>query len=91
MKLPKKGEHYRHFKSTGGMDKVYEIIGLAQEPNPITPGPDTILVIYKPLYENDLLLESKLDFFMRPLSDFTDEVDRDGKIQPRFAFLPPSL
>ncbi len=91
MKLPKTGEKYRHYKSTGGMDHAYEIIGLAQEPEEIVPNPENIFVIYKPLYENDLLQKNNTNFFMRPIANFSDEVEIDGKKQPRFAFLSENL
>lgn len=83
MKLPKIGEKYRHYKSTGGNDHVYEIVGIAQEPEEIVPSPENIFVIYRPLYESTLLAGNKTDFFVRPIANFSDEVEIDGQKQPR--------
>ncbi len=79
---PKAGEkyyHYKHDATLGENDHLYEIIGL---------GDDTetgkILVIYKPLYESDYLKEKGTEYFVRPLSEFCDFVDRDEYKGPRF-------
>ncbi|MEN9582914.1 MAG: hypothetical protein RL641_868 [Candidatus Parcubacteria bacterium] len=63
MKNPKIGERYRHYKSTGGNDHVYEIVGLAKHTEIEPPDLDMFFVVYKPLYESDVLIENGLDFF----------------------------
>lgn len=63
----------------GENSHLYEIVGL---------GDDTetgkILVIYKPLYESKYLIEKGAEYFIRPLSEFFDFVDRDEYQGPRF-------
>lgn len=79
---PKIGDKYYHFKhnpESGLEDHLYEIVGI---------GDDTetgeALVIYKPMYKSDYLIEKGRDFFVRPLSMFLDTVDRDDYKGPRF-------
>jgi len=82
IQIPKSGEKYYHFKHDpvlGENSHLYEIVGL---------GDDTetgkILVIYKPLYESKYLIEKGAEYFIRPLSEFFDFVDRDEYQGPRF-------
>ena len=60
---------YRHSKS----GKLYEVIGLALETET-----EELLVIYRPLYENEY------ELFARLVSMFTETVVLDGKSVPRF-------
>lgn len=60
---------YKHSKS----GKLYEVIGLALETET-----EEILVIYRPLYENEY------ELFARPASMFTETVVLNGKPVPRF-------
>lgn len=71
------GSHYRHYKSTGWNDHVYEIIGIAKHSET-----DEILVIYKPLYE--CAWQEWCDFTARPLTMWEEMVEWEGKIIPRF-------
>ncbi len=41
------------------------------------------LVVYTPQY-------GERELWARPLSMFTQEVERDGKVQPRFTYLRPA-
>ena len=85
MQLPKVGERYRHYKSAGGMDHVYEIIGVAKHAEYDEPDNESfIMVAYKPLYHSQVLEDYKLDFFVRPLSLFWSEVEHGGNMVPRF-------
>ena len=53
----------------------YEVLGVARHSEGLED-----MVVYRPLY-NDTGL------WVRPLSMFTETVERDGKEQPRFTFL----
>jgi len=53
----------------------YEVLGVARHSEGMED-----MVVYRPLY-NDTGL------WVRPLSMFTEHVERDGKIQPRFTFV----
>ena len=60
---------YRHTKS----GKMYEVIGVA-----LHTETNEQLVIYKPLYE------SEFELFARPHNMFTESVEIDGEMRPRF-------
>lgn len=64
----KKGT-YRHNK-TG---ELYEVLGIALQTET-----DERLVIYRPLYDN------KYELFARPYAMFTEPVDINGQMTPRF-------
>lgn len=83
--IPQKREKYYHFKSVGGEDHLYEIVGLGTHTET-----KEILVVYRPLYKSEYLKEKlsaqagSLEYFIRPLSNFLEYVDRDGYKGPRF-------
>lgn len=60
---------YCHTKS----GKLYEVLGVALQTET-----EEYLVIYKPLYESEFAL------FARPYSMFTEQVEIDGGVMPRF-------
>jgi hypothetical protein len=59
---------YEHFKG-----KRYHVIGVALHSETQEP-----MVVYKPLYD------SPSEFWVRPYDMFTETVERDGRIFPRF-------
>ena len=69
---PKKGEVYKHYKGDS-----YEIIGMAIHSNE-----DVWMVVYKPLYEN-----ADAELFTRPLTDWRNIVEWDGKEVERFSLV----
>ncbi|MDX1491469.1 MAG: DUF1653 domain-containing protein [Pseudohongiellaceae bacterium] len=56
-------------------DKLYEVIGVAKHSET-----EEDHVVYRPLYGDRGL-------WIRPLSMFTETVNKDGKSIPRFAFV----
>ena len=66
---PKKGEVYKHYKGDS-----YEVVGLAIHSND-----DIWMVVYKPLYEN-----ADAELFARPLSDWYEDVEWEGKVAQKF-------
>lgn len=60
---------YRHNKT----DQLYEVIGVALQTETNQP-----LVIYRPLYDGEYKL------FARPYEMFTEVVELNGKMKPRF-------
>ena len=60
---------YRHFK--GG---EYELIAIARD----SEDPDRFLAVYRALY-------GECEVWVRPLSMFTESVERDGRQIPRFS------
>ncbi len=66
---PKQGDTYRHYKGD-----LYEVVGLAIHSND-----DIWMVVYKPLYEN-----ADAEMFTRPLLEWGEEVEWEGKKVKRF-------
>ena len=66
---PKIGETYRHYKGD-----LYRIKLLALHSND-----DEWMVVYEPLYENP-----DAPYFARPLREWHERVEREGKKEERF-------
>lgn len=62
---------YRHYK-----DKDYEVIGVAKLESTLED-----MVVYRPLYIAEYYL------WVRPLKEFTENIEVDGKIMPRFQYI----
>ena len=67
---------YKHYKGN-----EYEVIGIAKHSETLEA-----LVVYKTLYQEDLPAGQTggNNLWVRPLSMFTEEVNVDGRILPRF-------
>ena len=63
---------YRHYKG-----KEYEVLGIAKYESTLED-----LVLYKPLYEQNMC-----DYWTRPVANFLEEVEWEGKKMPRFKFI----
>lgn len=72
MEQVKTGGTYQHFKNK----KIYKVIGIAKHSETMED-----MVIYEPQYE------SKAAYWVRPLPMFTEEVEYEGVIQPRFKLI----
>lgn len=70
----KKGT-YRHYKG-----RLYEVIDVARHSET-----EEELVIYRTLYVNE---NGEQTLWVRPLSMFTENVVVEGKLVPRFEFIP---
>lgn len=70
--VPQKGEVYQHYKG----DK-YKVVELALHSND-----DVWMVVYEPMYENP-----DAHLFTRPLSEWGEEVEWEGKRVKRFAIV----
>lgn len=71
MRVPEVGEVYRHYKRGG----EYKIVCIA-----VMEATEERCVVYEALYP-----EAEHRFWVRPLADFCAEVEREGRIVPRFA------
>jgi hypothetical protein len=69
---PQKGEVYKHYKGDS-----YEVVGLAIHSND-----DIWMVVYKPLYEN-----ADAELFTRPLQNWRNLIEWDGKEVERFSLM----
>lgn len=80
--VPKKGEiwrHYKHDPKSVENNFTYEIIGLV-----VHTETEEVLVCYRPLYDSEFLKEKNVDYYVRPLSMWNDNVDKNGYSGPRF-------
>jgi hypothetical protein len=57
----------------------YEVVAAARHSESLEP-----MVVYKPLYADR-------GWWVRPLGMFLEEVEIDGSLQPRFAYLGPGV
>jgi len=71
VEIPKPDEIYKHYKG-----KNYKIILVSK----MESNPEQILVHYLPLYET----EGEIKVWTRPLENFLEEVEIDGKKVKRF-------
>ena len=75
---------YEHYKSTLASKRYYQVIGFAKHTET-----NEVLVVYIPLY---VVPEHRgLRLQVRPLDMFIEEVDFDGRRQPRFRYIGPEL
>lgn len=82
MQIPKKGFyiHYKHDPQGAPNNYTYEVVGIARNTEE-----KTYTVLYRPLYENDWFKPA--DYQSRPLDMFNEEVEKDGKMTPRFQLI----
>jgi hypothetical protein len=82
IEFPVIGAIYKHYKSTGGLDHLYIVRGIAKHSET-----DEIFVVYEALYSSEWILESKADFTIRPLTMFLENVEIDGESIQRFELI----
>lgn len=70
---------YRHYKSTGGNNHTYEIVGIAKHSET-----EEELVIYKLLFNAESTWLWNAQFAARPVSMRFEQVDINGIMTPRF-------
>ncbi len=79
IQFPEKGfyYHYKHDPVGDINNYAYEVVGIGRNTEE-----KTFTVLYYPLYKNDWM--SPADYQSRPLSMFLENVEKDGKVIPRF-------
>ncbi len=80
--LPKAGELYYHFKHNPEKDifnYAYKIVGTGKHSET-----DEIFIVYKALYKSPWIEESAVDFTIRPIKMFMENVEKNGQSFPRF-------
>jgi hypothetical protein len=87
-KLPKQGEIYRHYKSTGSQHHTYQVIGIAKHSET-----EELMVVYKPIVRSSWMLNTPADFAVRPLDMFLEIVDKPefNYVGPRFRLVTASV
>lgn len=81
--------HYKHDKTKGMSDHVYELVGIGHNTEyGKRPGEPEYLVLYRPLYPCSLHTDSNESnsprFWSRPLDMWFEPIKKDGKMVPRF-------
>lgn len=75
---------YEHYKSSPASRRYYQMIGFARHTET-----NEILAVYLPLY---VIPEHRgLRLQVRPLDMFMEDVDFNGRRQPRFRYIGPEL
>ena len=74
MKLPTPNEIYRHYKGEN-----YKTVCVSK----LESNPEQILVSYTPLYET----EGEIKAWTRPVENFFEEIEVNGKLVPRFKLI----
>jgi hypothetical protein len=84
--IPAKGfyYHYKHDPAGPVNNYAYEVMGVGHHTEDDCRPEDAFMVVYRPLYEAYVYKLGKM-FDVRPLSMFTEEVEKEGKRLPRFS------
>ena len=75
---------YEHYKSTPALRRCYQVLGFAKHTET-----EEIFAVYIPLYV--IPEHTGLRLQVRPLDMFSDTVEYNGKVVPRFRFIGPEL
>lgn len=81
-KVPEKGfyYHYKHDPNGPVENYAYEVLGVGHH----TEEENTLMVVYRPLYESAFVYKAGKLFDLRPLEMFMENVTKEGKTFPRF-------
>lgn len=80
--IPVKGVyyHYKHDPNGEINNFAYEVLGVAQDTET-----GKFSVVYKPLYK--IKSQEPIDFFVRPLKMFNEEIEVSSKLVRRFSLV----
>ncbi len=70
---------YQHYKGP-----YYEVIDLVMHSED-----ESVLVLYKPLYETQASMSMNIDLWVRPYDMFIETVETEQGVVPRFAYVGP--
>ncbi len=81
--------HYKHDDSKGVQDYAYEVMGVGFHTEDDTRPGEEHFVVYRPLYESASIYQASRELGVmcmdnRPLEMWMGDVEKDGKIFPRF-------
>jgi hypothetical protein len=85
MKEPEKGfyYHYKHDPEGPVNNYAYEVMGIGHHTE-VEGLEESLMVMYRPLYESAGVYKAGKHWDLRPLGMFIEQVNKDGKIFPRF-------
>ncbi len=88
MNIPEPGfyQHFKHDPAGPAWNYLYELTSVVQDTED-----DSLLVIYRPLYNETRHNISPSGAYARPLDMFVGEVSRGGKTFPRFTRISDPL
>lgn len=75
--------HYKHDPNGSISNYAYEIIGIGHHTEDDCRTEDEYLVVYRPLYEALVYIHGKM-FDVRPYDMWIGNIEKEGKIIPRF-------
>lgn len=83
--VPEKGfyYHYKHDPNGEVNNYAYEVLGVGHHTEDDCRPEDTNMVVYRPLYEAFVYRNGKM-FDLRPLSMWTETVEKNGETIARF-------
>ena len=83
--VPEKGfyYHYKHNPSGEVNNYAYEVVGVGHHTEDDCREEDRYMVVYRPLYEAFVYKNGKM-FDLRPLSMWMGDVEKEGRVFPRF-------
>lgn len=76
--------HYKHDPKGAINNYAYEVIGIGNHTEADCRFADKYMVIYRPIYEAYVYKNGKM-FDIRPYDMFTESIEKNGNIIPRFA------
>lgn len=84
--VPENGFYYHHKHDPEGAvsNYAYEVVGVGHHTEDDCKPEDANMVVYRPLYDSFVYRAGKL-FDLRPLEMWMGEVEKDGKVFPRFS------
>ncbi|MDB5204884.1 MAG: hypothetical protein JWP09_912 [Candidatus Taylorbacteria bacterium] len=84
-KVPENGFYYHYKHNPEGVinDYVYEVVGIGHHTEDDCRPEDTLMVVYRPIYESTVYTAGKL-FDLWPLEIWMEDVTKDGKTFPRY-------
>lgn len=78
--------HYKHDPNGPLTNYAYELVGVGVHTEDDCREEDANMAVYRPLYETSPVYEAGRGdiVWLRPLSMWTEEVEKEGKKMPRF-------
>ena len=81
--------HYKHDPQGPINNYAYEVMGLGHHTE-VEELDDSLMVIYRPLYESAGVYQAGKHMDLRPYAMFMEEVTKDGTTFPRFTQITDS-